>query len=103
MKSDKKLINSRNIIILLVIVITISIILIKKFDFFEIINEPLNFRDLSLSKIKDYSCDKAGSRLLDKFLGDFTEETGKPKEKLNDAQFAIVNFSKNRCYNNIKP
>ena len=101
MNSKKKIINSKNIII--VIVITLCIMLIKKFDFIENINEPINFRDLSLNKIKDYSCDKAGSRLLDKFLGDFTEETGKPKENLNDAQLAIVNFSKNSRYSNLKP
>ena len=103
MNSKKKIINSRNIIILIVIVITLCIMFVKKFDFIENINDSLNFRDLSLNKIKDYSCDKADSRLLDKFLGDFTEETGKPKENLNDAQLAIVNFSKNSRYSNLKP
>ena len=60
-------------------------------------------RNLVLDNARAYSCDKAGSRLLDKYEGDFTEETGDSKETLNKAQQSIVDFIRDSSYSNIKP
>jgi hypothetical protein len=59
---------------------------IKKTNFIEKIHSPINLRDLALTEKLEYSCDKADSRLKEKYQGDFTEEIGEPRENLNDAQ-----------------
>ena len=89
--------------ILLTIFLTSCIMLLKKSDFFNNILDPLNLRDLSNTQAREYSCDKAGSRLLDKYSGDYNEEIGEPKESLNEAQQAIVDFARDNKYSNIKP
>ena len=71
--------------ILLRIFLTNCIMLLKKSDFFNNIQDSLNLRDLSNIQAREYSCDKAGSRLLNKYSGDYNEETGEPKESLNEA------------------
>ncbi len=98
--------SKKNVIfqyILLAIFITSCIMLLKKSDFLKSIQDPLNLRDLANVEAREYSCDKAGSRLLDKYSGDFNEEIGEAKESLNDAQQAIVDFARDRKYSNIKP
>ena len=98
--------SKKNVIfqyILLAIFITSCIMLLKKSDFLKSIQDPLNLRDLAIVEAREYSCDKAGSRLLDKYSGDFNEETGEAKESLSDAQQAIVDFARDRKYSNIKP
>jgi hypothetical protein len=47
-------------------------------------------------------CDKAGSRLTDKYKIDFNEESIKT-EKLSKAQKSIVDFIRKSSYSNIKP
>ena len=89
--------------IFLAIFLTCCIMLLKDSDFFNNILDPSNLRDLSNTQAREYSCDKAGSRLLDKYSGDYNEETGEPKESLNDAQQAIVDFARDSSYSNIKP
>ena len=90
--------------ILLTVFVTCCIMLIKKINFFEkICDTPINLRNLAILKAQEYSCDKSGSRLTNKYLDGFTEETGDPKENLNKAQESIVNFARHSTYSNIKP
>ena len=77
--------------------------LLKKTDFFNNIQDSLNLRDLSYAQTLEYSCDKSGSRLLDKYSGDYNEETGKAQESLTEAQQAIIDFARDSKYSNIKP
>ena len=60
-------------------------------------------RNLVIDKARTYSCDKAGSRLLDKYEGGFEEETGDGEESLNEAQQSIIDFIRDSSYSNIKP
>ena len=45
--------------------------LIIKTNIFEKINNNITSRKLYSEEFKDYSCEKAGSRLRDKYDGDF--------------------------------
>ena len=98
-----KLKNAGTRFTLLAIVTTCFIMFIKKTNFIEKIHSPINLRDLALTEKLEYSCDKAGSRLKEKYQGDFTEEIGEPRENLNDAQQSIVDFARHQSYSNIKP
>ena len=60
-------------------------------------------RNLVIDKARTYSCDKAGSGLLDKYEGGFEEETGDGEESLNEAQQSIIDFIRDSSYSNIKP
>ena len=95
--------NAGTRFILLTIFATCCIMFIKKIDFIENILNPINLRDLVLTEKLEYSCDKAGSRLMDKYQGSFTEEVGEPRENLNEAQQSIVDFARHQSYSNIKP
>jgi len=95
--------NSVKRYILFSIFITCSIILIKKANIFGKMKEEINLRDLDIIKTLDYSCDKAGSRLMDKYEEDFIEKETKYKGKLNAAQQSIIDFARDQSYKNIKP
>ena len=95
--------NVINRYILLAIFLTSCLMLLKKSDFFNNIQDSLNLRDLSYAQTLEYSCDKSGSRLLDKYSGDYNEETGKAQESLTEAQQAIIDFARDSKYSNIKP
>ena len=87
---------------LLAICLTTSLMLIKKSSFLESLNNSLNLRSLIEASKKNYMCDKAGSRLTDKYKTDFNEESIKT-EKLSKAQKSIVDFIRKSSYSNIKP
>ena len=89
--------------LLLAIFVSCCIMLIKKTNIFEKIYDPINRRDLAILRAQEYSCNKSGSRLTNKYLYNFTEETGDPKENLSKAQESIVNFARHSTYSNIKP
>ena len=79
----------------------ISIFLLSSLIF--IIKNSNILRNLVLDKARTYSCDKAGSRLLDKYEGGFEEEVGDVEESLNEAQQSIIDFIRDSSYSNIKP
>ena len=60
-------------------------------------------RSLLLDDAKSYFCNKAGSKLMDKYKDGFYEEMGDAKESLTEAQQTIVNSIKKFNYKNIKP
>ena len=97
--------KSRNnyLYFLLALFLTSSLMLVKKTNILQKIKEFNIIRNLALDNVRTYSCDKAGSRLTDKYQGDFDEETGDPKESLSDAQQSIVDFIRETSYHNIKP
>jgi hypothetical protein len=59
---------------LLAICLTTSLMLIKKSNFLESLSNSINLRNLIEASKKNYICDKAGSRLTDKYQTDFNEE-----------------------------
>ena len=77
--------------------------LIIKTNIFEKINNNITSRKLYSEEFKDYSCEKAGSRLRDKYDGDFDEEMGELKDNLNDAEESLVDYLRDNSYSNIKP
>ena len=85
------------------IFLTGYLMLIKNSNIFNPVKESFQLRNLFIDRTRTYSCDKAGSRLTDKYKGDFNEETGEAKEKLNDAEQSIVDFARDRTYDNIQP
>ena len=98
--------QSKNLVtryILFSIFVSCNIILIKKSNILGKIDDQINLRDLAITKTLDYSCDKAGSRLMEKYKDDFIEKERESKEKLNDAQKSIIDFARDPSYNNIKP
>ena len=98
-----KAIKNRNIrYFLLALCLTTSLMIIKKSNFLEAINNSINPRMLFESSKKNYVCENAGDRLTDKYKTDFEEENIKT-EKLSDAQQAIVDFARDSTYSNIKP
>ena len=98
----KKSKNENITYFLLAICLTTSLMLIKKSSFLESLNNSLNLRSLIEASKKNYMCDKAGSRLTDKYKTDFNEESIKT-EKLSKAQKSIVDFIRKSSYSNIKP
>lgn len=95
--------NSVKRYILFSIFVTCSIILIKKANILGKMKDEINLRDLDIIKTLDYSCEKAGSRLMDKYEEDFIEKETKYKGKLNAAQQSIIDFARDQSYKNIKP
>ena len=94
--------SKKNFILLLILIFLLSslIFIIKTFNFK---NNSNILRNLVIDKARTYSCNKAGSRLLDKFEGGFDEESGDVEENLNEAQQSIVDYIRDSSYSNIKP
>ena len=59
-------------------------------------------RNLIDQSKRNYLCDKAGSRLTEKYQTDFSEEDIE-RESLSSAQQSIIDFSRDSSYSNIKP
>ena len=85
------------------IIITCSVMFIIKTDIFQIFHKNDALRELYTELTREYSCEKAGSRLTEKYDGGFDEERGDPKESLNDAEQSLVDFIRDSSYSNIKP
>ena len=83
--------------------ITCSLMFINKKIILQKFRKSENIRELFTDLSKDYSCEKAGSRLMDKYDGGYDEEAGEPKDKLNEAEQSIVDFIRHSSYSNIKP
>ena len=96
MPSRKNFIN----FLISIFILNCLIFIIKTFNFK---NNSNILRNLVLDKARTYSCDKAGSRLLDKYEGGFEEEVGDVEESLNEAQQSIIDFIRDSSYSNIKP
>ena len=94
--------SRKNFIYFLISIFSLSslIFIITTFNFK---NNSNILRNLVIDKARTYSCDKAGSRLLDKYEGGFEEETGDGEESLNEAQQSIIDFIRDSSYSNIKP
>ena len=82
---------------LLAICLTTSLMLIKKSNVLESLNNSINLRSLIEASKKNYICDKAGSRLTEKYLTDFNEENVN-KKKLSKAQQTIVDIARDADY-----
>ena len=82
--------------------ITCSLMFIIKTNIFEKFRNTTP-RELYTDLTREYSCDKAGSRLMDKYDGGFDEERGDPKEELNSAEETLVDFIRDTNYGNFKP
>jgi hypothetical protein len=76
--------------------------ILKKSNIFDSSTNFTTLRQLIDSAKKKYLCDKAGSRLTDKYKTDFTEDSIE-KKRLSSAQQAIVDFARDSSYDNIKP
>ena len=88
--------------VLLTLCLTTSLMIIKKSNILEVLNNSINPRILFESSKKNYVCEKAGDRLADKYKTDFSEENIK-KERLSEAQQSIIDFARDSSYSNIKP
>lgn len=64
---------------LISICLTTSLMLIKKYHILEEIKDSINPRSLFEEKIKNYACDKAGSRLTDKYKDGYNQKDLKQK------------------------
>ena len=84
------------------ICITTSLMLLKRWNILEEIKDSINPRNLFEEKIKKYVCDKAGSRLANKYKKGFREKEVKQKG-LSKAQKSIIDFARDSSYKNIKP
>ena len=84
------------------ICITTSLMLLKRWNILEEIKDSINPRNLFEEKIKKYVCDKAGSRLTNKYKKGFREKEAKQKG-LSKAQKSIIDFARDSSYKNIKP
>ena len=99
----KEAIRNRNYFyLLLALFLTTSLMILKKSNISEAINNRITPRNLLEESKKNYVCDKAGSRLTDKYKTDFNEDSIK-KESLSKAQKSIIDFIRDQTYNNIKP
>ena len=87
---------------LISIFLTTSLMLIKKYNILEGVKDSIIPRSLFEEKVKNYACDKAGSRLTNKYSSGYTEKDPKSKS-LSKAQRSIVDFAKDSSYSNIKP
>lgn len=87
---------------LISICITTSLMLLKRWDFFEEIKDSISSRNLFEENIKEYACDEAGSRLTNKYKRGFREKEAMRK-RLSKAQKSIVDFARDSSYKNIKP
>ena len=87
---------------LITLCITCSFMFIKKSNFFQNLSESTILRNLFEQNVTEYICNKAGSRLTDKYSGGFNEDSIE-KTKLSEAQQSIVDFARDSSYDNIKP
>ena len=84
---------------LIAICLTSSLMLLKK----RVLNDGLIIlRNLAPTKEENYVCNKAGSRLTDKYTKGFSEKR-KESCKLSKAQQSIIDFARDSSYSNIKP
>ena len=77
-----------------------TLMLVKNSDIFD--SQPSSLRNLLDANKKNYVCDKAGSRLTDKYKTDFDEDNV-DKKSLSKSQQAIIDFARDSSYSNIKP
>ena len=84
------------------IIITCSVMFIIKTDIFQIFYKNDTPLELYTELTREYSCEKAGSRLTEKYDGGFDEERGDPKESLDDAEQSLVDIIRDSSYSNIK-
>ena len=94
--------NRTNFYIFLALILTTSLMFLKKSNIPEVLNNRIIPRNLLEQSKKNYVCDKAGSRLTDKYKSGFNEDSIK-KESLSDAQQSIIDFIRDQKYDNIKP
>ena len=94
--------NRTNFYIFLALILTTSLMLLKKSNIPEVLNNRIIPRNLLEQSKKNYVCDKAGSRLTDKYKSGFNEDSIK-KESLSGAQQSIIDFIRDQKYDNIKP
>ena len=87
---------------LIVLCITTTLMLVKKSNILETFSISPSLRNLLDKSKRDYLCDKAGSRLTDKYKDDFEEEDPKVEE-LSKSQQSIIDFARDSKYSNIKP
>ena len=80
--------------------LTMTLMLVKNSDIFD--SQPNSLRNLLDANKKNYVCDKAGSRLTDKYKTDFDEDNV-DKKSLSNSQQAIIDFARDSSYSNIKP
>ena len=84
--------------LLLTLCLTASLFLLKHSN----LKDSAFIRNLFSTQTKSYLCDKAGSRLTDKYTGGFNEERAQDS-KLSKAQQSIIDFARDSSYSNIKP
>ena len=84
--------------LLLTLCLTASLFLLKHSN----LKDSAFIRNLFSTQTKPYLCDKAGSRLTDKYTGGFNEERDQDS-KLSKAQQSIIDFARDTSYSNIKP
>ena len=84
--------------LLLTLCLTASLFLLKHSN----LKDSAFIRNLFSTQTKSYLCDKAGSRLTDKYTGGFNEERDQDS-KLSKAQQSIIDFARDSSYSNIKP
>ena len=87
---------------LIALCLTSCLMLFKKSNIFDSIANPNTLRNLIDQTKKNYLCDKAGSRLTDKYKTDYSEDDIE-KESLSSAQRSIIDFARDSSYSNIKP
>ena len=87
---------------LIVLCITTTLMLVKKSNILETLTNSSSLRNLLDKSKRNYLCDKAGSRLMNKYKDDFKEEDPKV-EKLSKSQQSIIDFARDKKYSNIKP
>ena len=100
---DKKKAKNESIkYFLMVLCITTTLMLVKKSNILETLTNSSSLRNLLDKSKRNYLCDKAGSRLMNKYKDDFKEEDPKV-EKLSKSQQSIIDFARDKKYSNIKP
>ena len=87
---------------LIALCITCSLMFIKKSNYLNDISGLIIPRNLFETEHKEYVCDKAGSRLTDKYNEGYDEESLENKT-LTSAQQSIIDFARDTSYDNIKP
>ena len=102
MGAKKKAKNESIKYFLIVLCITMTLMLVKKSNILETLTNSSSLRNLLDKSKRNYLCDKAGSRLTNKYKDDFKEEDPKV-EKLSKSQQSIIDFARDKKYSNIKP
>ena len=95
--------KSKNInIFLICFSITVCLMIFKKSNIIDQIEEKFYTRILFQSNTLNYVCDNAGNSLQQKYKGGYNEKSLATR-KPNKYQQAIINFARNSKFNNIKP